>query len=168
ALAGALGPAMEGKRFLRSIELKNLLSYGPEGVKLELEPLNVLIGPNASGKSNLIQALRLLQAAPRDIKNPPRWDNSGVKEWMWKGRESGCPAELAVSFDESLIKPPLSYLLRFHANDRLKIDEESLFDTPALQSPERPAIVRRQPSAATLLRADGGDVQIDLRDDESI
>lgn len=67
---------MEGKRFLRSIELKNILSYGPEGVKLELEPLNVLIGPNASGKSNLIQALRLLQAAPRDIKGPPRWDNS--------------------------------------------------------------------------------------------
>ena len=87
---------MEGKRFLRSIELRNILSYGPEGVKLELEPLNVLIGANATGKSNLIQALRILQAAPRDIKGPPRWDNSGIVEWMWKGREGG-NAELAVA-----------------------------------------------------------------------
>src|SRR6185295_19924298 len=104
ALAGALGPTMEGKRFLRSIELKNLLSYGPEGVKLDLEPLNVLIGPNASGKSNLIQALRLLQAAPRDIKGPPRWDNSGIAEWMWKGPGGGA-AELAASFDQSVVFP---------------------------------------------------------------
>ena len=105
---------MEGKRFLRSIELKNILSYGPEGVKLELEPLNVLIGANATGKSNLIQALRLLQAAPRDMKAPPRWDKSGIGEWMWKGNE-GVEAEIAVSFDTSVIDPPLSYFVRFHA-----------------------------------------------------
>ncbi|MEP7012804.1 MAG: AAA family ATPase [Acidobacteriota bacterium] len=75
---------MEGKRFLRSIELKNLLSYGPEGVKLELEPLNVLIGANATGKSNLIQALRLLQAAPNDLAVPIR-EGGGIGEWFWKG-----------------------------------------------------------------------------------
>ena len=42
---------MQGKRLLRSIRLKNLLSYGSEGETLELEPLNVLIGANARGKS---------------------------------------------------------------------------------------------------------------------
>lgn len=163
---------MEGKRFLRSIELKNILSYGPEGVKLELEPLNVLIGPNASGKSNLIQALRLLQAAPRDIKGPPRWDNSGVVEWMWKGREGGY-AELAVSFDESVIDPPLSYFLRFHAvrtqvNDRLKVDVERLFDTPTREHPEPNPIVFRSNGAAELLRMEGGRVKIEVKDDESV
>src|SRR4051794_32110259 len=33
-------PAMEGKRLLHSITLKNLLSYGSEGMTLDLEPLN--------------------------------------------------------------------------------------------------------------------------------
>ena len=56
---------MEGKRFLHSIRLQNILSFGPDTPELPLEPLNVLIGPNASGKSNLIEALSLLAAAPR-------------------------------------------------------------------------------------------------------
>ncbi len=165
---------MEGKRFLRSIELKNLLSYGPEGVKLELEPLNVLIGANATGKSNLIQALRLLQAAPRDIKGPPSWDNSGIVEWMWKGSEGGY-AELAVSFDESVIEPPLSYFLRFHAlrfpgYDRFKVDEERLFDTPTPEHPKPNPIVFRSNGEAVLLRMDGDsvNVRIEVKDDESV
>lgn len=75
---------MQGKRFLRSIGLKNLLSYGSEGVKLDLEPLNVLIGPNAAGKSNLIEAISLLAATPRDLLTPVR-RGGGVLEWLWKG-----------------------------------------------------------------------------------
>jgi hypothetical protein len=35
---------MEGKRLLRSIQLRNILSYGPESESVELEPLNILIG----------------------------------------------------------------------------------------------------------------------------
>ena len=56
---------MEGKRFLRSIRLENILSFGP-GVEFPLEPLNVLIGANASGKSNLIEgAVAAGRRAPR-------------------------------------------------------------------------------------------------------
>lgn len=47
---------MEGKRFTHSVRLQNFLSYGSEEEEIELQPLNVLIGPNASGKSNLIEA----------------------------------------------------------------------------------------------------------------
>ena len=39
---------------LRRIHLKNLLSFGPEGIDLDLPRLTVLIGPNGSGKSNLL------------------------------------------------------------------------------------------------------------------
>jgi predicted ATPase len=53
---------MEGKRFIHKLRLKNLLSYGSEGGEIELQPLNVLIGPNASGKSNLIEAIASLPA----------------------------------------------------------------------------------------------------------
>ena len=50
---------------LKSISVKGLLSY--KDVSLDLRPLNVLIGPNASGKSNLIEVINLLQATPRDL-----------------------------------------------------------------------------------------------------
>ena len=80
---------MEGARFLRSIRLENILSFGP-GVEFPLEPLNVLIGPNASGKSNLIEALSLLAAAPRDLQAPIR-AGGGVREWLWKGAVSHSP-----------------------------------------------------------------------------
>lgn len=75
---------MEGKRLLRSVRLENLLSYGAGSAEFSLEPLNVLIGPNASGKSNLIEALTLLAAAPRDLLKPIR-EGGGVGEWLWKG-----------------------------------------------------------------------------------
>ncbi len=35
---------------LRQVTLTNLLSFGPEPVTLELQNLNILIGPNGSGK----------------------------------------------------------------------------------------------------------------------
>ena len=46
------------RRMLSSFTLKNFKSY--REATLQLSPLTVLIGANASGKSNLIEALRLL------------------------------------------------------------------------------------------------------------
>jgi predicted ATPase len=90
---------MQGKKLLHSIRLTNLLSYGSAGVTLELEPLNVLIGSNASGKSNLIEAISLLAAAPRDLLKPLR-QGGGTAEWIWKGSEQAEAAsvEASVSF----------------------------------------------------------------------
>ncbi|WP_242046670.1 AAA family ATPase [Cylindrospermum sp. FACHB-282] len=56
---------MEGKRFIQKIKLQNFLSYGSEGEEIELQPLNVLIGANTSGKSNLIEAIAILRELPR-------------------------------------------------------------------------------------------------------
>lgn len=50
--------------FLQKITLQNLLSFGPDPMTLDLGNLNILIGPNASGKSNLIEAISLLRALP--------------------------------------------------------------------------------------------------------
>ncbi len=117
---------MDGKRFLRSIELKNILSYGPEGVKLELEPLNVLIGANASGKSNLIQALRLLQAAPNDFAKPIR-DGGGVDEWIWKGLGGSGSARLGVQILDPLKGIGIRYDLGFASEgSRSLLQEEEI------------------------------------------
>ena len=86
---------MDGKRFITKLRLRNLLSFGPDAEEFKLEPLNVLIGPNASGKSNVIEAISLLQAAPDDIQEPIR-RGGGVAEWLWKGGEEEPTAEISA------------------------------------------------------------------------
>ena len=51
---------------IKRLTLKNILSF--KETTIELEQLNVLIGPNAVGKSNLIETIGLLQAAPTGIE----------------------------------------------------------------------------------------------------
>ena len=63
---------MANQKLIRTIQLSNFLSYGQSADIIELDPLNVLIGPNCSGKSNLIEALGLLQATPKDLTVPIR------------------------------------------------------------------------------------------------
>lgn len=48
-----------------SLTLENIFSF--KKTTVALRGLNVLIGPNAVGKSNLIEAISLLQAAPVDL-----------------------------------------------------------------------------------------------------
>lgn len=116
---------MQGKRLLRSIRLKNLLSYGSEGETLKLEPLNVLIGPNASGKSNLIEALSLIAATPRDLSRP-LFEGGGVEEWIWKGSAERNKALIEIVLEDSSL---FRYRLEFMAlSSRLRISEESLVD----------------------------------------
>ena len=47
------------KAFLEEVHLKNYLSL--RDVKLPLKPLSVLVGPNASGKSNVLNALSMIK-----------------------------------------------------------------------------------------------------------
>ena len=69
---------------LTEITLHNLLSFGPDTAALPLKPLNVLIGPNGCGKSNLIEAVSLLRSAPGAIASTVR-DGGGIRDWLWKG-----------------------------------------------------------------------------------
>jgi predicted ATPase len=74
-------------RLLRSITLRNVLSFGPETPPLELRALNVLIGPNGSGKSNLLDCIGLLQSAPEKLADTIRTEGS-IQEWLWKGSKN--------------------------------------------------------------------------------
>lgn len=80
---------------LESISLRGLLSFGWERVTLPLTRLNVLIGPNASGKSNVLDALSLLAEIPRD---PRKYLNSrgGGDQWMHRGPGGDGIAEIEV------------------------------------------------------------------------
>ena len=130
---------MQGVRMLRSLRLTNLLSYGSDGATIDLEPLNVLIGPNASGKSNLIEAVSLLAATPKDLLAPIR-EGGGVAEWIWKGKRQAS-AELEATLDYPQGIMPLRYRLAFTvANSRLEIIGEAIENdrpgTPGTTKPQ--------------------------------
>ena len=100
------------KRLIESIKLQNFLSFGPNTEEIKLNSLNVLIGPNASGKSNLIEAIGFLRASPIDLSLPIR-DGGGVVEWLWKGSKSTPIAEanFLVSYPEGIM--PLRHRIEF-------------------------------------------------------
>jgi predicted ATPase len=114
---------MNGTKLLEEIRLTNLLSYGPAGVSLKMEPLNVLIGPNASGKSNLISALGLLASTPKDLAKFLR-EEGGIQEWRWKGTEIEKPLAIWVEFTNSELG--LQYQLDLSGRVTPHIEDESL------------------------------------------
>ena len=78
---------MEGKRLIEKIRLRNILSFGDKGEEIELLPLNIIIGQNASGKSNLVDIIKMLNWLPKE-KGIINYigQNGGIKEWIWKGK----------------------------------------------------------------------------------
>lgn len=113
--------------FLEHISIKGLLSFGPEGIDLPMRRLNVLIGPNGSGKTNFIEALGLLKAAPEDFSKPIR-EGGGVQEWLWKGPGGGGEAVISVKLPglESILSSKAhEHRIAFRANaDRVEVFEE--------------------------------------------
>jgi predicted ATPase len=96
------------KRLIRTIRLRNLLSFGPASEEVELLGLNVLIGPNASGKSNFIEAIDVLRACPGDLEKHIL-ASGGVTEWFWKGSHGLPVAEIDVT-----VFLPTAMLLHHH------------------------------------------------------
>lgn len=129
---------MDGMKLIRSIRLENLLSYGPDSRALSLEPLNVLIGPNASGKSNLIEALSLLAEAPKDLQIPVR-KGGGVADWLWKGSKDKTTATIDVTLHHSPGPMPLRYRLSFtETASRFDLRDEAIENEEATGAHDRP------------------------------
>ncbi len=78
--------AMSDTRLLLEITPKGILSFGDETKPIKLSSLNVLIGTNGSGKSNLIDVIGLVRATGGDLAGE-FIENGGLKEWIWKGNE---------------------------------------------------------------------------------
>ena len=110
--------------FIKSLHLKNILSF--KDTELELQPLNVLIGANGSGKSNLIDVIALLQAIPNDLAGFLR-RNGPTGDWVWNG-----PGQEEMLFDPAEIKATFGtlsseYELKiFVDNDRVSSLAENL------------------------------------------
>ncbi len=109
---------------LHKLILTNLLSF--EKTTLELKPLNILIGHNGSGKSNLIEAISLIQSAPSGIAGPIR-ESGGIRDWIWQGAtDSNAGFEAFVTpLDANM--PNIRYSIEFSAvNQRFEIRDECI------------------------------------------
>ncbi len=99
---------------LENIRPRNILSFGPDTEALELGRLNVLIGANASGKSNLLETLGLLRASPGDLSVPIR-EGGGIGAWLWKGGR-GPVAEIEVQVRWDAEAAPINHRLLLAAS----------------------------------------------------
>jgi predicted ATPase len=120
------------RRALLRIGLENVLSFGPNTAPLDLENLNILIGPNAAGKSNLIEAISLMRATPvsatasnMDLRGIVR-RGGGVHEWVWKGEKRGSASiDLVVNYPKG--KQPLRHILSFRGDEQgFRMEDERI------------------------------------------
>jgi predicted ATPase len=111
---------------IRHLTLQNFLSYGSEGVSVDLLPLNVLIGPNAAGKSNLLEALAILRGTAMDLSAVVR-EGGGVSEYLWKGSTGAEYATLDLIADVPETYAPLRHRLQFESvGSRFELARELL------------------------------------------
>ena len=111
----------EGKALLKKIHIRNYRSL--RNVMLPFKPLTVLVGSNASGKSNTLNALRLLNWILR-IETPPTTLDF-IQDRVWAGGADHITSQLHVEVD----KKPTLYELEFKAvADDLSVDEKLLVD----------------------------------------
>ena len=107
----------EQKAFLEKIHIKNYRSL--RNVTLPLKPLTVLVGPNASGKSNTLRSLRLFNGMLMFETLPPKADF--LKSLLWAGGADYITCELHAKVKEK----PAEYKLEFKTKgENLSIDEE--------------------------------------------
>jgi len=114
--------------FIKRLILKKILSFNDSSI--ELGPLNVLIGPNAVGKSNLIEVIGLLQAAPASIASAIL-RGGGVRQWLWLGDGGASPTatiHCQLNLSHGRQSGPVTYELQFADSNGFSILGEQVTD----------------------------------------
>jgi predicted ATPase len=156
---------IDDHRLLHAITLQNLLSFGPDTPALPLMNLNVLIGTNGSGKSNLIEALALLRATP--VRDRPGdllsviERGGGVNEWIWKGNPRN-PAVLDAVFCNPDGAQPLRHSLSFRAeNQFFRLDDERIENEQPYPGQQHPHFYYRYQRGRPTLNTKGKERQLE-------
>ncbi|MDX2103594.1 MAG: AAA family ATPase [Alphaproteobacteria bacterium] len=89
---------------LKSLQLTNFLSFGPDSQRIELRDLNVLIGPNGSGKSNFLLALKLLQSTTFGLGDYLN-QNGLYSDWLFARAPDSSAPTITASLDITTFFP---------------------------------------------------------------
>ena len=116
---------MPMKPAVKSLRIQNLFSFGEMAAPVELGPLNILIGPNASGKSNFIGVIGLLKGICRDFADAIT-EFGGISECLWKGLPTTPTALLEVVANPKHLKTPVRYQVNFTRLKKFAIVSESV------------------------------------------
>lgn len=121
---------------LKSLKLSGLLSFGPDSPATELRELNLLIGPNASGKSNFIEAVGLLRATPQNL-GVALSEGGGMLDWLWKG-EAGVQGELDAFLTYDKFRSLHHRLVLAQAGQKLELVDERIEGTEIKAGKSKP------------------------------
>lgn len=126
---------MDGKRTFQKIRLENFLSFGNEGMEIELQPLNVLIGPNASGKSNFFESFRFLKGVAEGNWVKVIREGGGINEYLWKGQPGIPIGKVETTVTSSQPSSSLTHSIGITAQGQLsRIVEERIAMVSAQQA----------------------------------
>ena len=146
---------------LKSLHLRDFLSFGRDCLPVELGPLNVIIGANGAGKSNFIEAIDLMRAAPstsdRSNSRAVVREGGGVREWVWKGAEDDSGACIDAVLDYPGRETDLRYLMRFadSGDYHFEIREERVEDAMPIGGRNDPHFFYRRVDGKSVLNDDG-------------
>ncbi len=132
-------------RVLYEIKPSNLLSFGPDTSPLKLESLNILIGANGAGKSNLIEALSLMRSTPGDFLSEMR-SSGRIGDWVWKGaRDAPASIEVVVRYPFENQKP-LRHFFAFRVDDfglGVRVVDERIEESECNAEKSKPTVFYR-------------------------
>jgi predicted ATPase len=156
---------------LQEITPRGLLSFGPDTGPIGLQSLNILIGANGSGKSNLMEAIALLRATRDDIRSVIS-RGGGVGDWIWKGSPDGI-ASLGVVVQNPHRRQSLRHTLSFRqVNQTFHLEDERIENDRPLPGHADPYFYYRYQNGRPVLNVGGGERQlireIGLKADRSI
>ena len=101
---------------LRSIKIKNYRSL--KNIELELTPLTVLIGPNASGKSNLLDIFSLFSEAAYGVLRDGLNKRGGFTNLLYRSQiQKEISFQFDFSFSESKIKDIIRYEIQMQQQE---------------------------------------------------
>ncbi|ORO94622.1 AAA family ATPase [Streptococcus mitis] len=133
---------------LKNIKIENFKSFEGQNT-FYVEELTTIIGLNASGKSNLIEALSILSMIGRDTLLTNALNNSSKVTLPIRGEAQGCLRGAKKTFGlgctiEKSNGNELDYFIKFKVedNDRVFVDEESLFELNKKKSNEKSLIYK--------------------------
>lgn len=124
--------------FIRELRPRNILSFGPDCEPIPLRELNVLVGANGSGKSNLIEIVGLLRSSPANISAPVK-EVGGVRDWIWNGAPGEAATIDAIVGGLDSARTALRHLVSFMEHgSRFEVIEERIENEVPFQGYDEP------------------------------